>query len=35
MLVDKGCVNEENSDIIVERLEKKIRKSEIDIEYLN
>lgn len=35
MLVDKGCVKPENGDIIVERMEKKIKKNEIDIEYLN
>jgi len=35
MLLEKGCIKEENGDIIVERMEKKIKKNEIDIEYLN
>jgi hypothetical protein len=35
MLIDKGCVKPENGDIIIDRMEKKIKKNEIDIEYLN
>lgn len=35
MLVDKHCVREENGDVIMDKMEKKILKAEIDIEYLN
>ena len=35
MLCDKNCVREDNGDILVEKMEKKILKNEIDIEYLN
>lgn len=34
MLVDKGCTKE-NGDILIDRLRKKLKKKEIDIEYLN
>jgi hypothetical protein len=35
MLLDKGCVRPENGDVLLDKMEKKIRKNEIDIEYLN
>ena len=35
MLVDKGCVKDENGDVIVDKFIRKIKKGEINIEYLN
>ena len=35
MLIDKNCIRQENGDIIMDKMEKKIMKAEIDIEYLN
>ena len=35
MVKDKNCIREENGDIIIDKLEKKLIKNEIDIEYLN
>ena len=35
MLCDKNCIREDNGDVLVEKMEKKLLKNEIDIEYLN
>ena len=35
MIYDKNCTNEENGDIIIDKLEKKLLKNEIEIEFIN
>ena len=35
MLANKNCTREENGEVIADKMEKKLLKNEIDIEYLN